>query len=124
MSSKSPPDARKAFAKRLRTLRAYRGINTAREMADRLGIDENRYTRYERAETEPDISLIIRICETLKVSPNALFLTHATSDAPHSGLLPESFDRDGERDPLASISKHEIDVLKGILKKWQASGIL
>ena len=27
MSAKSPPEARKAFAKRLRTLRAYRGIN-------------------------------------------------------------------------------------------------
>jgi transcriptional regulator with XRE-family HTH domain len=37
-----------------------------------LGIEENRYTRYERAEVEPSLTLLHRMCEILRVSPNAL----------------------------------------------------
>jgi transcriptional regulator with XRE-family HTH domain len=37
-----------------------------------LGIEENRYTRYERAEVEPSLTLIHKICVTLQVSPNDL----------------------------------------------------
>ena len=50
-----------------------RGFRTARSLAGALEIDENRYTRYERAEVEPDIGLIQRICEILGLSPNELF---------------------------------------------------
>ena len=60
------------FARRLRALRVPRGFKTARSFAQALGIDENRYTRYERAEVEPDLSLIQRICETLRITPNDL----------------------------------------------------
>ncbi len=52
-----------------------RGFKTARSLAHALGIDENRYTRYERAEVEPDLELIQQICETLRLSPNDLFGT-------------------------------------------------
>jgi transcriptional regulator with XRE-family HTH domain len=42
-------------------------------LANALGIDENRYTRYERAEVEPDLTMLMRICSALEISPNDLF---------------------------------------------------
>lgn len=68
-------DARSEFAKRLRETRAKRGYRTARSLAKALAIDENRYTRYERAEVEPDLGLIRRICALLSVTPNDLLGT-------------------------------------------------
>lgn len=68
---KTPPE-RHQFSKRLRTLRVHKGFRTARSFAARLDIDENRYTRYERAEVEPDLPLIVRMCTVLDVSPNDL----------------------------------------------------
>lgn len=61
-------NARLDFARRLRELRAARGFRTARSLARALDIDENRYTRYERAEVEPDLGMIRKICEALGVS--------------------------------------------------------
>lgn len=69
------PIARQQFARRLREFRVARGFKTARSLAQALEIDENRYTRYERAEVEPDIKLIQQICETLDLSPNDLLGT-------------------------------------------------
>lgn len=72
---KLPPNATEArteFARRLRELRVPKGFRTARSLARALGIDENRYTRYERAEVEPDLEMIRRICLALGVSPNEL----------------------------------------------------
>jgi transcriptional regulator with XRE-family HTH domain len=66
------PAARLEFARRLRELRIPRGFRTARSLARSLDIDENRYTRYERAEVEPDLTMIRRICLTLNVTPNDL----------------------------------------------------
>ena len=68
-----PPDVRKAFARRLKELRRLRGHMRARSFAIALGIEENRYTRYERAEAEPSLTLIHKICSTLQVTPNDLF---------------------------------------------------
>ena len=66
------PLARIEFAQRLRELRVLRGFRTARSLANALGIDENRYTRYERAEVEPDLSLIRLMGAVLKTTPNEL----------------------------------------------------
>ena len=44
------PQVRRNFARRLRELRVLSGYKTARSLARTIGIDENRYTRYERAE--------------------------------------------------------------------------
>ena len=66
------PAARLEFARRLRELRIPKGFRTARSLARALSIDENRYTRYERAEVEPDLELLMRICEILGVTPNDL----------------------------------------------------
>jgi transcriptional regulator with XRE-family HTH domain len=66
------PEVRSQFAKRLKSIRTQRGFDRARYFARSLGIEENRYTRYERAEVEPSLTLIHKMCETLLVSPNEL----------------------------------------------------
>jgi transcriptional regulator with XRE-family HTH domain len=71
------PAVREQFARRLKELRIPRGFPTARSLSRALGIDENRYTRYERAEVEPDLNLLIKICGLLRVSPNDLLVTGA-----------------------------------------------
>src|SRR6187455_714724 len=66
------PNVRGQFAKRLKTMRTQRGFDRARYFARSLGIEENRYTRYERAEVEPSLTLIHKMCATLHVTPNEL----------------------------------------------------
>lgn len=86
--------ARLEFARRLRELRAIKGYRTARSLARALEIDENRYTRYERAEVEPDLELLLRICQALDVTPNELLssdkLRAPAGSVPMSGPLAET----------------------------------
>jgi transcriptional regulator with XRE-family HTH domain len=81
-------DVRLHFAQRLKELRAARGFRTARSLAHALDIDENRYTRYERAEVEPDLALLMRICETLGATPNELLAgwAQASGEQPLAGF--------------------------------------
>lgn len=72
MAPKSLKPLRSEFANRLRRYRVPRGYRTARMFAKALDIDENRYTRYERAEVEPDLALLARMCTMLEVTPNDL----------------------------------------------------
>lgn len=72
MTETFAPQVRIQFARRLKAMRTQRGFQRARYFAASLGIEENRYTRYERAEVEPSLSLIHKMCETLQVSPNEL----------------------------------------------------
>jgi len=102
------PDVRSKFAKRLKNLRIQRGFDRARFFAKTLGIEENRYTRYERAEVEPSLTLIQKMCETLRVTPNELlgFAEAANERAfqPAPGLAetaPDEPARASEREPGA-----------------------
>lgn len=61
------------FASRLRRLRQERGYAAARHFAQALGIPENRYTRYERGDSEPDLDDLYLFFEHLPASPNELF---------------------------------------------------
>ncbi len=72
MKKSEPTQTTERFARRLRAMRIPRGFKTARSFAAALGIHENRYTRYERAEVEPDLETLMRICDTLGASPNDL----------------------------------------------------
>jgi transcriptional regulator with XRE-family HTH domain len=72
MTEARPRSVRQQFAHRLKELRHARGFRTARSLAQALAIDENRYTRYERAEVEPDLALLVRICQALGATPNDL----------------------------------------------------
>ncbi len=64
---------RDRFANRLRRLRQERGFAAARHFAQALGIPENRYTRYERGDSEPDLDDLYLFFEHLPASPNELF---------------------------------------------------
>lgn len=81
------PEVRSQFAKRLKEMRTESGFLRARYFAKSLGIEENRYTRYERAEVEPSLTLIHKMCEILQVSPNELlgFAEYGGSRAPGFG---------------------------------------
>jgi transcriptional regulator with XRE-family HTH domain len=72
MAKALAPATRIRFAQRLKALRVERGHLRARYFARTLGIEENRYTRYERAEVEPDLTLIHKMCEVLRVTPDEL----------------------------------------------------
>jgi transcriptional regulator with XRE-family HTH domain len=72
MTKTLAPEVRSEFAKRLKSMRMQKGFPRARYFAKTLGIEENRYTRYERAEVEPSLTLIHKMCEVLEVSPNQL----------------------------------------------------
>ena len=69
-SAAPPPEARARFASQLRRLRVQKGFATARQFALAIGIEENRYTRYERAEVEPSLTVLLEmLAETWGVSP-------------------------------------------------------
>ena len=77
------PAIRQIFARRLRELRVLNGYKTARSLARSIGIDENRYTRYERAEVEPDLTLLTVLAATLRTTPNELL---GIAGGPATGL--------------------------------------
>ena len=60
------------FGRRLRAARVAAGFATARQFAHALDLAENRYTRYERGETEPALGTIARMCRVLRVTPDQL----------------------------------------------------
>ena len=68
----APPEFRLKFGKRLQAARLAAGFATVRSFAERLGVDEIRYWRYERGETEPHFELLVKLCAVLKVTPNEL----------------------------------------------------
>ena len=76
------------FATRLRTARIAAGFATARQFAHALGLAENRYTRYERGETEPALGTVARICRILGITPDELlgFMRSAPAFGQRNGL--------------------------------------
>src|SRR2546429_266547 len=95
MTKTLAPEVRSQFAKRLREMRIQNGFLRARYFAKSLGIEENRYTRYERAEVEPSLTLIHKMCEILRVSPNAL-MGFAEYGGTHAGVHAFAEDSPGE----------------------------
>lgn len=101
--SDEPSAERTRFARRLRAIRVPRGFKTARGFAEELGIHENRYTRYERAEVEPDLGLLMKICSVLKITPNDLLCeTIGLNTQPTTSYLgPQGF----EEEPATQITR-------------------
>jgi transcriptional regulator with XRE-family HTH domain len=89
MTKTLAPQVRLQFAKRLKNMRIEGGFQRARYFAKSLGIEENRYTRYERAEVEPSLTLIHKICELLRVSPNELLGFAGHKEPPRTPGLEE-----------------------------------
>ena len=61
-----------------RNISIYRKIRDikASDMADRIGMKETTYTKYERGETEITISFIQKVAEILNVDPVAMLTVH------------------------------------------------
>ena len=102
------PDVRSRFATRLKHLRLQRGFERARFFARTLGIEENRYTRYERAEVEPSLTLLHKMCDTLRVTPNELLgFAEPPGDASATGVSAARGEAQGEgnrADPASSLA--------------------
>ncbi len=96
MTKALAPEVRAQFAQRLKKLRVQNGYPRARYFARSLGIEENRYTRYERAEVEPSLTLLHKMCEILKVSPNEL-MGFAAGASPMFGEEFSQYAEPGER---------------------------
>jgi transcriptional regulator with XRE-family HTH domain len=91
----SPAEVRTRFGVRLRELRFQAGFKTARAFARALEMEENRYTRYERGEVEPNLLNIGRMCHLLRVDANRLLGLTDGSDA-QAGLSLEDGRISGE----------------------------
>jgi len=65
-----------AIGRNISMFRKIRGIK-AFDMADRLGMKEATYTKYERGETKITIDFVQRVAEELKVDPFKLLSTTA-----------------------------------------------
>jgi transcriptional regulator with XRE-family HTH domain len=71
------------FAKRIRERARELGLSDA-EVARRAGLSERRYAYYATAEREPNLATLVRICEVLAATPNAMLLA-AEKTQPLSG---------------------------------------
>lgn len=64
----SSPAYMKAFAERLKAARVIAGFDDARAFARHMGIDDNRYRKYERGETSPPLELLVEISKATETS--------------------------------------------------------
>ena len=69
-----PPPARAQFAQRLAQAREQAGYEYRIEFARALGVEKETYNRWERAETEPDITSLRKISQIANVSLDFLLL--------------------------------------------------
>ena len=59
---------RRLFAERLRAARITSGYETQKDLAEKLGVEHERYRMWERGDREPDITNLVNIADTLKIS--------------------------------------------------------
>lgn len=60
------------FPSRLKKLRDLSSL-TQQDLGDKVGISKNSIYLYEAGENYPSFDTIVKLCEALKVTPNALF---------------------------------------------------
>jgi putative transcriptional regulator len=58
---------------RLREIRHELYINTQLEMAQKLGLRQNQYNRYEKQLVQPTLEIALRIAEKLKIPLEQIF---------------------------------------------------
>lgn len=73
------------FNEILRNRRVTAGFRAARDFSEALGINENRYSRYERGTSEPSLSMLITISQLLNTTPNDLLGFSASQTTVSSG---------------------------------------
>src|SRR5690348_17334580 len=70
--SQAAINLREGFARRLAMARELAGYKTQEDAAKELGIEAERYRRWERAETEPAIDKLVDISHKFRVSLDVL----------------------------------------------------
>ncbi|HEY9006414.1 MAG TPA: helix-turn-helix transcriptional regulator [Ohtaekwangia sp.] len=68
----------KAIGSNISMYRKIRGFK-ASDIAERLGISESSYTRYERGETSITVDLVKQIADELKIDPVTLLSVHPSN---------------------------------------------
>ena len=67
MSDRFHDEVMSTFGKKLKEARERAGFHTAKEFADSLGVEENRYRHWERGSAQPNLPMLARITRLLKV---------------------------------------------------------
>ena len=118
--------ARLVFARNLRATRVAQGFATARSLAKALGIDENRYTRYERAEVEPDLTLLTQICVVLHATPDALLGFVAMPTEPEGAMAQGALSRliSGFADPAAPMPVAMAEISQLQAAAWNLANVV
>ena len=106
------------FGTRLRMARIAAGFATARQFSHALGLAENRYTRYERGETEPALDTVAQICRILSITPDDL-LGFAPSDPAlgDGNGLANGFGEQSAAGPLHTASVGDARMITG-RRRW------
>ena len=105
------------LAHALRSRRFARSITQA-ELAEQVGISLEAYSRLERGQSLPSFPTLMRVCEILETTPNALLLDHhpeATGILPGTGNPPRVRNgAAGPRDPQSERPPHGFQRMRPI----------
>lgn len=76
MNDRFHDEVMSTFGKKLREARESAGFETAKQFAEALGVEENRYRHWERGSAQPNLPMLVRITRLLKVELSDL-IPHA-----------------------------------------------
>ncbi len=76
MTDRFETDVMSTFGRKLKEARERAGFETAKQFAESLGIEENRYRHWERGSAQPALPMLVRITRLLKVELTEL-IPHA-----------------------------------------------
>lgn len=71
------------FGRRIRTVRVYQGLSQE-EVARYLGLNRSTYTYYEVGKSRPNLVILKKLCEYLRVSPEFLLDIYIPKDKDES----------------------------------------
>ena len=67
MTDRFHAEVMSTFGKKLREARERAGFETAKDFAESLGVEENRYRHWERGSAQPSLPMLARITRLLRV---------------------------------------------------------
>lgn len=85
MSARFDQEIMRTFGQRLKAARKGAGFPHAKEFAEALGVEENRYRHWERGTAQPNLAMLVRITRLLKVEI--------------SDLVPAAYQRKNDQTP-------------------------
>lgn len=67
MTDRFEKDVMSTFGRKLKEAREQAGFEHAKDFAEALGVEENRYRHWERGSAQPNLPMLARITRLLKV---------------------------------------------------------